>query len=58
VDPDYVKLTLDDSTSQSTYDIIADYISDSKVTNVNAANLLAASKVYDKKILQLNFLLN
>lgn len=49
VDPDYLKLTGDDSTSQTNYDIIADYITDSKITNPNAAGLLVDSKVYDNK---------
>ncbi len=49
VDPDYLKLTSDDLTSQGDHDIIADYMTDSKITNPNAASLLADSKVYDKK---------
>ncbi len=49
VDPDFLKLTSDDATSQSNYDIIAEYITDSKITNPNAAALLADSKKYDKK---------
>ncbi|MFA5396038.1 MAG: hypothetical protein WC346_08535 [Methanogenium sp.] len=49
LDPDYLKLTSDDITSQSDNDIIAEYITDSKVTNPSAAALLADSKVYDKK---------
>ncbi len=49
VDPDYLKITADDATSQTNYDIIADYITDSKITNPNAASLLADSRVYDKK---------
>jgi len=49
VDPDYIKLTNDDSTSQSSYDIIADYITDSKITNTIAAGLLTTAKLYDNK---------
>jgi len=49
VDPDYLKTTTDDSTSQNAYDIISEYISDSKITNPTAAGLLTQSKVYDKK---------
>lgn len=49
VDPDYIKLVDDDSTSQSSYDIISDYITDSKITNTTAATLLATSKLYDHK---------
>jgi len=49
VDPDYLKLTTDDTTSQGNYDVIADYITDSKITNPSAAGLLSESKVYDKK---------
>ena len=49
VDPDFLKLTSDDATSQTSHDIIAEYITDSKITNPNAAGLLADSKVYDKK---------
>jgi hypothetical protein len=49
VDPDYIKLTYDDTDSQTSHDIIAEYITDSKITNTSAANLLAGSRVYDKK---------
>lgn len=49
LDPDYLKITADDTTSQTDNDIIADYITDSKITNPNAAGLLAESRVYDKK---------
>ena len=49
VDPDFLKLTSDDTTSQTSYDINAEYIVDSKVTNSSAASLLADSKVFDKK---------
>ena len=49
VDPDYLKMTVDDTTSQTNYDVIADYITDSKITNTNAATLLSESRVYDKK---------
>lgn len=49
VDPDYIKLTDDDVTSQGDYDIMAEYITDSKVTNSSAAGLLTESKLYDKK---------
>ena len=48
-DPDYIQLTADDSTSQDNYDIMAEYITDSKVTYPTAASLLTSSKVYDKK---------
>ncbi|MFA5174713.1 MAG: hypothetical protein WC438_06025, partial [Candidatus Pacearchaeota archaeon] len=48
-DPDYLKFTLDNTFSQSSYDVIADYISDDTVTNLTAASLLAGSRVYDKK---------
>ena len=49
IDPDYLKLTNDDSTSQSTYDVRASYIADSKITNSAAANLLTASRIADGK---------
>jgi len=49
VDPDYLKITNDDLTSQGSFDIISDYISDSSVTNPLAANLLTSSRIYDKK---------
>ncbi|MCP6727606.1 MAG: hypothetical protein KJI69_06365 [Patescibacteria group bacterium] len=49
VDPDYLKLTSDDTISQTSHDIIAEYITDSKITNSSAAGLLADSKVFDKK---------
>lgn len=49
VDPDYIKLTSDDITSQNAYDIMASYITDSKITNAAAASLLTSSRVYDKK---------
>ena len=49
IDPDFLKLTSDDTSSQTSHDIIAEYITDSKITNPNAASLLADSKVYDKK---------
>jgi len=47
--PEYIKLNAEDSTSQDDFDIIAEYISDSKITTASAANLLASSRVYDKK---------
>lgn len=49
VDPDYLKLTADDATSQGNYDIKAEYITDSSITNSTAAALLTESRVYDKK---------
>jgi len=49
VDPRYLKLTGDDATSQGNYDTIAEYITDSKVTNSTAAGLLVNSRLYDKK---------
>lgn len=48
-DPDYIKLTSEDATSQSNYDTIASYIADSKITTSPAASLVSASRVYDKK---------
>ena len=47
VDPDYIKLTSEDATSQSNYDVISSYIADSKITTAPAASLLSASRVYD-----------
>jgi len=49
VDPDYINLIGDDPTSQSDYDIISEYITDSKITYSAAANLLTTSKIYDSK---------
>ena len=46
---EYLKTTTDDSTSQSSYDIVSEYINDSSVTNVNAANLLSSARIYDNK---------
>jgi len=48
-DPDYLKFTIDNTFSQTSYDVISDYISDDTITNVTAASLLAGSRVYDKK---------
>ena len=48
-DPDYIKLTSEDVTSQNNYDIVANYITDSKITTSPAASLVSASRVYDKK---------
>ena len=47
--PEFVKLTSDDVTSQGNYDVIAEYMSDSKIGNVAAASLITSSRVYDKK---------
>ncbi len=49
VDPDYLKLTANDTTSQGSYDVMAEYITDSAVTNSSAASLLTESRIYDKK---------
>lgn len=49
VDPDYIKLVDDDTTSQTSYDIVSSYITDSKITNTTAATLLATAKLYDSK---------
>lgn len=49
VDPDYLKMTADDSASQNDYDIKAEYLTDSSITNSSAASLLTESRVYDKK---------
>ena len=48
-DPDYIKLTSEDVTSQNNYDIVSNYITDSKITTSPAASLVSASRVYDKK---------
>jgi len=49
VDPDFVRLTSEDVSSQNDYDIISSYITDSKITNAAAASLLASSRIYDNK---------
>lgn len=46
-DPEYIKMAFNDATSQTNYDIISEYLSDSKVTTETAAELLTYSKVYD-----------
>ena len=48
-DPDYIKLTNDDSTSQTAHDIMSDYLTDSKITNSTAASLLTSSRLKDGK---------
>lgn len=49
VDPNYINLTNDDATSQTAHDIMAEYLTDSKITNVIAAGLLTNAKLYDEK---------
>ena len=46
---EYLKSTTDDTTSQNSYDIVSEYINDSSVTNINAANLLSSARIYDNK---------
>ena len=48
-DPDYLKLTNDDATSQTAYDIKSEYLTDSKITNSVAASLLTSAKLKDSK---------
>jgi len=46
---EYVKLTSDDTDSQSEYDVMSEYINDNAVTNTTAASLLASARIYDNK---------
>ncbi|MFA5395889.1 MAG: hypothetical protein WC346_07780 [Methanogenium sp.] len=53
-DPNYIKIAFDDSTSQDSYDVMSEYLTDSKVTTTTAAELLTYSRVYDKKDPKIN----
>lgn len=49
VDPDYLNIVNDDTTSQTDHDIMSEYVTDSKITNSVAAGLLTNAKLYDNK---------